>query len=88
MDTTEAARGLNVKADLIYVDASHDEESVYNDVMNWYPKLNEGGTMCGDDADWRDHTGRLTVLAAIQRAALQLNVTLHLDGPFWYFESK
>ena len=82
MDTTEAAKCLDVKADFIYVDASHDEESVYNDIMNWYPKLKEGGTMCGDDANWS------TVLAAVKRAAQQFGVSLQVDGPFWYFEPK
>ena len=82
MDTIEAAQRLEVKADLIYVDASHDEESVFKDIMNWYPKLNKGGIMCGDDALSKD------VLKAAQRAAAILHLTLLVDGNFWYFDQQ
>ena len=33
VDTLEAARALDVMPQLIYVDASHEEEDVYNDIM-------------------------------------------------------
>lgn len=35
--------------DIIYVDASHDYESVIKDLDLWFPKLKKGGIMCGDD---------------------------------------
>lgn len=35
--------------DFIYVDASHREEDVYNDISLWFPKLKPGGIMAGDD---------------------------------------
>lgn len=37
------------KFDLIYVDGAHDEVSVYNDLVNYYPKLATNGVICGDD---------------------------------------
>ena len=40
---------LNDKFDFCYIDSEHTEEAVYNDLCNWYPKLNENGFMCGDD---------------------------------------
>lgn len=79
--TLAAAKDLNVQADLIYVDASHDEESVYNDIINWYPKLNKNGIMCGDD--WISFA---SVRKAVTRAALFLGITVSSDGNFWYFE--
>lgn len=80
MDTLEAARALTIKADLIYVDASHDEESVYNDIMHWYPKLNSGGIMCGDDWIWG------SVKKGVQKAAAILHTTIKFSGNCWYFE--
>lgn len=38
-----------IKADLIYIDAGHDYESVWNDLQNFYPLLNQDGIICGDD---------------------------------------
>jgi predicted O-methyltransferase YrrM len=39
----------NVKADLIYIDAAHDYDSVKNDLEKFHPLLNENGILCGDD---------------------------------------
>jgi hypothetical protein len=35
--------------DFIYVDASHKEDDVLNDILLWFPKLKSGGIMAGDD---------------------------------------
>ncbi|NGX63756.1 MAG: hypothetical protein KR126chlam6_01170, partial [Candidatus Anoxychlamydiales bacterium] len=50
--TYNAAFTLDVKADLIYLDAAHDEKNVFQDIYLWYPKLKEGGIMCGDNWAW------------------------------------
>lgn len=50
MSSLEASIYLSgLKADLIYIDASHDYESVYADLYAWYPLIKDGGTFCGDD---------------------------------------
>lgn len=82
MKTLEAARSLNIKADLIYVDASHDENSVYADVTSWLPHLKKGGIMCGDD--W-NHFG---ISAAVNRVSSELGKKLKVDGNFWWFEPE
>ncbi len=85
MTTLEAARSLNIQPDMVYVDASHDEESVYQDIMAWYPKLKSKGIMCGDDFNWAS-VGR-----GVRRAAKQLNQNIHAKGgddPFWFFDAK
>jgi len=40
---------LGLKADIIYIDASHEEEDVFSDLSNYYELLNDGGTIFGDD---------------------------------------
>ena len=35
--------------DVVYIDASHDYDSVKKDIETWYPKVKKGGILCGDD---------------------------------------
>lgn len=39
----------NNSADLLYIDAGHTYEYVYNDLLNYYPKVKIGGLIIGDD---------------------------------------
>ena len=41
----------NIKADLIYIDASHDYEDVVADLNAYWPLVKDGGIMFGDDFD-------------------------------------
>lgn len=38
-----------VRADMVYLDASHDYDSVFKDLVNWYDILKKGGIIFGDD---------------------------------------
>lgn len=52
MPSLDAARILSnagVKADLIFIDASHDEQSVTLDIAAWTPIVRPGGIICGHD---------------------------------------
>ncbi len=42
-------RKVGVVADLIYIDADHDAESVYNDIRNYWQLLSPNGVLFGDD---------------------------------------
>lgn len=42
----------NVKADLIYIDGSHEYDDVYLDVSRYITLLNQGGIIFGDDWTW------------------------------------
>lgn len=79
MDSIEASKALNMKADLIYLDASHDTESVHNDIMAWFPHLIQGGIFCGDDWHWT------SVRDAVIQAAADLNAPISSEGNFWLF---
>lgn len=80
MNSLEAAAALNVKADLIYIDASHDAPSVIEDILHWYPHLTLNGVMCGDDWNWQG------VQEAVIHCASLLNVKVNASGNFWYYE--
>lgn len=80
MNSLEAAKALNVIADLIYIDASHDEESVFNDIMAWYPHLAPDGIICGDDGSFE------SVQRAAYRASQELNCEACRFRNFWWFK--
>lgn len=82
MRTVEAAEKVDINPDLVYVDASHAEEDVYNDVKSWYPKIVSGGIMCGDDWGWP------SVRRGVTRIAEELNQTIHAEGNIWWFNPK
>jgi len=78
----DAAKTLDVKAQLIYIDAAHDYENVYGDIIAWYKHLDVGGIICGDDYGWEGLT------EAVKKAANDLNEPLNVYGAFWYFNPK
>ena len=80
MASLEASEALNVEGDLIYIDASHEEEDVYNDIIAWHPHLAEGGIICGDD--WHSEPVRNGVM----QAAITLNSGIKYLDRFWMLE--
>lgn len=53
----------DLRADLIYIDGSHEEEDVYQDLLDYHVLLTPGGKIFGDDWDWSG------VRAAVERFA-------------------
>jgi len=68
---------LNIKADLIYLDAAHDYASVLQDLYVWSPLLAEQGVLCGDDWTWE------SVRLAVQYFAEKQGFTIFASGGFW-----
>jgi len=89
MTTLEAAKELTLKADLIYVDASHDEKSVYDDLVAWYPHLKQDGILCGDDWTWnRINAAIPPIQAAVKRFAKEHNLYIEMYGPLFWMLKK
>ncbi len=80
-DGLRELRKLGIHPDVIYVDASHDEESVYQDVtdcMTFFPEAE----ICGDD--WPQHSVRTGVVRAAEGWKL-----LHVRGcSCWHLRHK
>lgn len=45
----EVLKKYNIKADIIYIDASHEYDQVIQDIKAYWEILNDGGVMFGDD---------------------------------------
>ena len=74
----------NIKADLIFIDASHEEEDVYQDLTNYWNLLAEDGVMFGDD--W--HVEWSGVISAVDRFAKEKNLSLEVNKDIWLFEKN
>lgn len=73
-----------VQADLIYVDAGHDEEFVYADIVDYWPLLATGGVMTGDDFS----TSYPGVRKALERFCAEKNTTYSTEGGHWKISPK
>jgi hypothetical protein len=73
MDSASAALWFmshGVKAGLIYIDASHEEEAVYQDLVDYRQLLAPGGKIFGDDWDWAGVRAAVSTFARDCRLAI------------------
>ena len=82
MESVEAAKHLQMKVDLIYIDASHETKAVYADLEAWYPHLKKHGVLCGDDWAWD------SVQKAVKRFAKKNELRIKASGNFWRLKNK
>lgn len=69
---------FNIRADLIYIDANHDTEDVYNDLKNYSKLLNDNGIIFGDDYLWD------SVKFGVDKYCKEFNKTVVVeDTIFW-----
>lgn len=53
MKSTEAAKTFpDESLDFVFVDGDHREEAVREDLEAWWPKIQPGGVLVGDDYSW------------------------------------
>jgi len=76
--TSEEAAYLNIEADLVYIDASHNYEDVKKDIALWLPKAKK--ILCGDD-----YTERWPgVRQAVDECGLEINKNQRV----WFHEKE
>jgi len=69
----------NIKSDLIYIDASHDEEDVYTDLINYYKIINKEGILFGDD-----YNAWIGVKTAVEKFTKNFGLNFEiLEDNFW-----
>lgn len=77
--------------DFVYIDARHDEESVRNDLEQWFPKVRPGGVIAGHDyVDGELPEGRFGVKSAVDAFFGPRRLRVHVTGeetfPTWIVE--
>ena len=74
----------NVSPELIYIDASHEEDDVYRDITNYYNLLSVGGVIFGDD-----YISWVGVNKSVNRFAEENNLTFDvIENNFWLITKK
>ncbi|HUS51009.1 MAG TPA: class I SAM-dependent methyltransferase [Candidatus Paceibacterota bacterium] len=68
----------NVYADLIYIDASHEENDVYDDIKNYWEILKDNGIIFGHD--WNDFIG---VNKSVEKFTLEKNIKFTTRHNYW-----
>ena len=66
-----------IRADLIYLDGSHEEEDVYQDLTVWWDIVSPGGVLFGDDWSWDG------VRLAVQRFASENRLAISHRHDKW-----
>lgn len=61
--------------DYVFIDAAHDEHSVYKDICAWWPKVAHGGIIGGDDYLPGSNQG---VRAGLEKFAKENNISYEL----------
>ena len=82
--STIAARlliGRGIQADMVYIDASHEENDAYMDIVYFWHALRPGGVMFGDDYREQYFPGVVRAVAAFcAEQKLQHEV---IEGQYW-----
>ena len=76
-------KSAKVQADMLYVDGSHEQKDVYNDLEAYWPLVAPGGVLFGDDWPWDG------VAAAVKAFSAEVGApyTVH-GGVFWMFRKR
>lgn len=68
----------SIKADLIYIDGSHDYKDVLSDMEDYYDLLEKNGTMFGDDMTWESVRSAVNDFTKLRNIKYEL-----INNNFW-----
>jgi len=81
-----AAIVLDQTVDFVFIDACHLYESTKQDINLWYPKVREGGVLCGHDYNGvMDKRGKWGVKQAVDEFCDKHHIPLKTAGRIWWF---
>ena len=66
-----------IEADMIYIDASHDHDDVYQDLNDYFAIVRQGGVLFGDDWEW------IGVRSAVERFARECHLKIEHLHDVW-----
>jgi predicted O-methyltransferase YrrM len=73
-DSVEVAASIpDGSLDFVYLDDDHSEAGVTRSLWAWWPKVREGGVLCGHDFDIDDVQRLVTMFCARKRVALNVD---------------
>ncbi|MGH6953930.1 MAG: class I SAM-dependent methyltransferase [Alphaproteobacteria bacterium] len=75
---------IGVTADLVYIDASHDQSEVYSDISSYWTLVSPNGVLFGDDFR-REWPG---VVKAVQFFAGLIGRAPTIEGEKWMFRKR
>lgn len=66
-------KDFNLQAELIYIDGSHDEKDVYDDLVAYWDLLAPGGVIFGDDWLWESVANAVKAFCAEKACSYQVH---------------
>lgn len=80
-DSVKAADKVDDESlDFVYIDADHDEEHVYNDIVAWAKKVRSGGVVGGHDFSVYEETRK-----GVIKYALENDIEVYFRYQDWWF---
>lgn len=86
LDSVEAAKQFdNGRFDFVFLDASHDYESMQNNLPAWYLKIRTGGLFCGHDYGGQHYGVKQAVDEFCQNMAYDKQLQFRSYTRIWWF---
>lgn len=74
--------------DVVFIDASHSYQDVYNDIFHWYPKVKKGGIISGHDYVPGHLVSEVGVVKAVNEFFLGKNLEIGQANRSWLHVKK
>jgi len=85
--SAEAAKDFSDESlDFVYIDGDHKQQSVYNDICAWFPKVKKGGFIAGHD--YWEHQVKAGVWQYLAERSTGdgITVTFYWEFNDWWFQ--